>query len=167
MKDITVVSMLANGMNVEIGQVVKANEFKKELVKHVQPNKIDFIDTYNWEKRIVSVFAKCIRSLFSSNNLIFLSSHHSVEMMGKILSPLNKVLNRRIHYIVVGGQLPEEIRNDKGIIDRLRWVDYIYVETETIKRALEQMGFSNVIVMYNFKELKISDYNEINVTDRK
>lgn len=59
-----------------------------------------------------------------------------------------------MHYIVIGGWLPQ-------FLDKHRWIGRIvkkmagvYVETAAIKKALEQRGFNNVRVIRNFKNDK-------------
>ena len=81
-------------------------------------------------------------------------AHNGLRVFGRLL-PLFKVLfyNRKIHYVVIGGWLPKMVERKKRIAKDLKKFDGIYVETNTMKKALEMQGFENVYVMPNCKNL--------------
>ena len=69
--------------------------------------------------------------------------------------------NRKLHYVVIGGWLPEFLKNKRLLAKRLKHFDGIYVETNTMKKALIEQEFENVIVMPNCKKLHILDESEL------
>jgi len=54
---------------------------------------------------------------------------------------------------VIGGWLPQFLTNKKRLTKTLKKFEGIYVETNTMKRALEAQGFRNVLIMPNCKQL--------------
>lgn len=59
----------------------------------------------------------------------------------------------KIHYIVIGGWLNSFIEKHKSLYRMLLRFEKIYVETSTMKTALEKKGFKNTVLMKNFKVL--------------
>ena len=66
-----------------------------------------------------------------------------------------------MHYVVIGGWLPEFLENKKRLQRNLKKFDGIYVETNTMKVNMEKLGFSNIYILPNCKELKILKENEL------
>src|SRR5699024_10336083 len=69
--------------------------------------------------------------------------------------------NRRIHYVVIGGWLPEFLKKRKNLMRILKSFDGIYVETNTMRKELEEQGFTNVHVMPNCKNLNILEKSQL------
>jgi glycosyltransferase involved in cell wall biosynthesis len=65
------------------------------------------------------------------------------------------LFKRKLHYVVIGGWLPEYLENHKITKRLLKGFDKIYVETSMMKSKLENQGFKNILVMPNFKHIKI------------
>ena len=70
-------------------------------------------------------------------------------------------LQRKIHYIVIGGWLPQLLDSNESLARNLRKFDGIYVETNTMKMTLESKGFQNIILMPNCKELVTLSADEL------
>ena len=62
---------------------------------------------------------------------------------------------------MIGGWLPEFLKERKWLSRILKKFDGIYVETNTMKGALEAQGFKNVYVMPNCKKLTVLSENEL------
>ena len=88
-----------------------------------------------------------------------------VENGLRFLVPLfnfwNRFFKRKIHYVVIGGWLAGFLKEKASLAKCLKKFDGIYVETNTMKTALEEMGFGNIFVMPNCKELKILEESEL------
>jgi len=63
--------------------------------------------------------------------------------------------------MVIGGWLPQFLLKRKGLTKTLKTFDGIYVETSTMKSALEAQGFENVFVMPNCKKLTVLSEDEL------
>jgi glycosyltransferase involved in cell wall biosynthesis len=63
--------------------------------------------------------------------------------------------------VVIGGWLSSFISNKKHMKNGLKRFKGIYVETNTMKSALEEQGFKNIYVMPNCKDLTILSENEL------
>ena len=67
----------------------------------------------------------------------------------------------QLHYVVIGGWLPEFLRSRPWLSRRLKRFDGIYVETNTMRAALEKQGFHNIFVMPNSKKLPVLRPDEL------
>jgi len=84
-----------------------------------------------------------------------LPAHNGLRVITPLLSFYNLFYNRKLHYVVIGGWLPEFLQKRKVLARQLKRFDGIYVETSTMKNALDDMGFENVVILPNCKQLPI------------
>ena len=82
-----------------------------------------------------------------------LPAHNGVKFFTPVLTALNRFFKRKLFYIVIGGWLPEYLKDKKGLEKRLKKFDGIFVETHTMEAALQNKGFKNIFVMPNCKDL--------------
>ena len=90
-----------------------------------------------------------------------LPAHNGLVVLSKFLTKLNILFHKRLHYSVIGGWLQDFLPNYPDVIIALKNFKGIYVETQTMKIALNDMGFSNVWVVPNCKPLDILDVQEL------
>ncbi len=134
------------------GQTVKTKIIAEELEKNY---KVKRIDTYGGKKTLLKILFKLFLQINKANNYIMLPAHNGIKVFTPIFCVLKKVFKKRIHYVVIGGWLDDFLRNKKSLKKQLQKFDAIYVETTTMKEALEAQGFTNIVVMPNCKNLKI------------
>ena len=95
-------------------------------------------------------------------NVLIFPAHNGLRVYAPLLSFQRKFFKKRkIHYVVIGGWLPQFLTKRKSLEKALKRFDGIYVETNTMKSALEVQGFENVFVMPNCKDLKILSEQEL------
>lgn len=103
---------------------------------------------------MLNTFPKCNHS----------SSGEWTENYSSTFITFNKVFKRNICYDVIGGWLPEFVNKRKWLGAFLKKINYIFVETESMKEQLESQGYDNVEVIPNCKELDILDAKTIKYT---
>lgn len=147
------------------GQTVKTQSIYNELKNKYGCDEILKIDTYNWKKNAVYLLFKCLKSIRKSKNIIILPAHKGVKVFIPLYNFFNIFLHRKLHYVVIGGWLPSMLKQDKFLYNQVKKIDYIYVETETLKKQLNSIGINNVLILKNFKELtsfkEDKNYNNI------
>ena len=143
------------------GQTVKTKIITKELEKEFGDNEVKKVDTFGGKRRLVPIILNLISLVMSCKNVIILPAHNSLRIFAPLLTFVNYFYNRKLHYVVIGGWLPEFVSTRKWLKNALMNFDAIYVETNTMKNKLEAMGFNNVIVMPNCKELNILEPEEL------
>ena len=142
------------------GQSVKTRIISEEL-QRVFPDNVITYNTLGGARCILSHVFNLCKLAFKCKNIIILPAHNSLRIFAPILVFLNFFLKRRLHYVVIGGWLPEFLDKRTWLKKTLLKFDYIYVETSKMKFKLDQKGFSNIVVMPNCKELSILPQNQI------
>ena len=156
MKKISIIGHFGLGENLLNGQTVKTKIVADELCRRYGEDQVERTDTHGGVKTLLKAPFQIFHALKTSKNVIILPAHNGLRVNAPLLSFMrNFFKNRKIHYVVIGGWLPEFIKNRKRLTKALRSFDGIYVETNTMKKALEEQGFTNVYVMPNCKNLNI------------
>ena len=140
------------------GQTIKTKIITQELKKIYA---VKTLDTFNSRKRIINILLGLIFLLIQCENIIILPAHNGLKIIAPFLVFFNKIFKRKLHYIVIGGWLSKYLEDKKKLKEILKKFDYIYVETSTMKKKLENQGFKNIIVMPNCKDLKILKEEEL------
>ena len=161
LKTACVIGHFGFGLDLLNGQTVKTKILSEELEKRF-PDGILKIDTHGGIKSLIKAPFHVLKALKRCKNVIILPAHNGLRVYAPLLAlmrPLYK--GRRLHYAVIGGWLASFLENKKGLEKNLKKFDGVYVETSTMKNALEAKGFENVLVMPNCKELKILSPEEL------
>ena len=143
------------------GQTVKTKTITKALEDVYGTNNILRVDTYKSKKFFVKFIFQAQSILRKSQNIMVLPAQNGVRFIAPVLNFWNKFYKRRIHYCVIGGWLPSFLEKKKHLLKCINNFDGIYVETSTMKRALEKLGLLNIIVMPNCKDLRILKEDEL------
>ena len=145
------------------GQIVKTKICTDFLKKHFCEEKINVINT-NGNKLLNALKSpfQVFFALKKSKNVTIFPAHNGVRVFVPLLVFFRKFFKgRKLHYAVIGGWLPEFLKDKPGLAKKLKRFDGIYVETNTMKRALEEQGFTNLFVMPNCKELAVLKKEEL------
>ena len=154
MKTACVIGHFGFGHNLLNGQTVKTKILTEELEERF-PNDILKIDTHGGIKSLFKAPFHVFTALKKSKNVIILPAHNGLRVYAPLLVTMKGFFkNRKLHYAVIGGWLAPYLESKKGLEKCLKKFDAIYVETQTMKLALEQKGFENIFIMPNCKELK-------------
>ena len=112
-------------------------------------------------KRTPAVIVICTIILI---RIVFRHGFISLVVLSKLLSKLNKLFHRRLHYSVIGGWLQDLLPNHPDVMKALHDFTGIYVETKTMMDALQKLGFTNVYVVPNCKPLSIIKKNDLDTS---
>ena len=161
MKRVCIIGHFGHGENLLNGQTVKTKIVTKEIVKELGKKEVSCIDTHGGVEALMSAFCQALTALKYHKNIIIMPAENGLRIFAPLLVLLNLLFNRKLHYVVIGGWLPEFLKKRKKLTKALMSFDGIYVETNTMRKALEAQGFNNVYVMPNFKDLKILKESEL------
>lgn len=161
MKKIGIIGHFGFKKNLANGQTVKTKIITKEIKKQVGTDDVVCIDTHQAKKKLIVLIFKIFKMMINCENIIILPAHNGVIIFSPMLAVLNKLFHRRLHYIVIGGWLPEYVKQKKYLKKALLCFDGIYVETRTMKKLMEMQGFHNVYILPNCKKLDILDENKL------
>lgn len=162
LKAVSVIGHFGNSKLLLNGQTVKTKIITDELSKQLGNDEVLKLDTAGGKSTLLKAPFQCLKALKIAKNVIFFPAHNGVRVYVPLLSFFRKFFkNRKLHYVVIGGWLPEFLKTRKSLAKKLKRFDEIYVETNTMKRALEEQGFTNIVVMPNCKDLKILKPEEL------
>lgn len=132
----------------EIKTYILANALETEY------GKVYRIDTLGHHSKLKMPF-QLLWAMVTCSDIIMLPAHNGVVVLAKLLSLMNYFFHSRLHYIVIGGWLQDFLLKHKDTSRALKKFIGIYVETNTMKQALEKQGFSNIYILPNCKPLDI------------
>lgn len=153
MKKICIIGHFGFGKNLLNGQTIKTKIITAEIEKQFGEKNIFLLDLAGGVKKIPSLLIKIPIMLARCSNLIMMPVENGLMFLTPVLRFWNAFFKRKLHYVVIGGWLPEFLKRRKLLRKMLQKFGGIYVETQTMKKALEEQGFSNVLLMPNCKEL--------------
>ena len=141
------------GGNDNGGQTVKGRELYYALCDFYGQENIDYVDTKGWKKHPFSLFVSLLKKAKHSEYMIMLPAHNGLKVFSRVFRYFKKRKSKKIYYDVVGGWLAEKLKNGPSLKRVLLDFDGIWVETTSMKRALDDLGFERVHVLPNFKNL--------------
>lgn len=128
--------------------------------------KIYRIDTLGKLSRLLMPL-QLLWALFICSDIVILPAHNGLVVLSKLLSFLNPLFHRRLHYCVIGGWLQDLLPKNPKVMHALHKFTGIYVETKTMKDALNQFGYSNVWIVPNCKPLTVLSFDQITTEYRE
>lgn len=161
MKKVGIVGHFGGNKSFFDGQTVKTKNLHRALEEEFSPESIKKLDTYGYKKNIISFFFKTVCLIFTSQNVVMMPDENGVRVFVPLYCFLNTFLRRGLHYVVVGGWLPVFLKKHKFVQWFAKRLTGVYVETSSMKVALEEMGFTNVVLLPNFKYLEVLSESEL------
>lgn len=144
------------------GQTIKTKIVTEELQNQLGKDQVLKFDTHGGWKTLLKAPLQVFLALKKSKNILIFPAHNGLRVYAPLLAAQRRLFkNRKIHYVVIGGWLPRFLSKRKRLAKILKRFDGIYVETSTMKTALEEQGFTNVYVMPNCKELTVLSETEL------
>lgn len=157
---VSIIGYLAKQKPLFDGQTIKTQQLSGLLHTHLTDDEIGELDMQKLRKSPISFFRDFYKLCRNSENVIILPDTRAL-----LLFPLLCVLFRRkktkLIYNVIGGWLSNYLKTFIFVKFLLKKFDQIWVETSGMKRSLEEIGFSNVVIVLNFKSLSIIDKSEM------
>ena len=167
MYKIGVCGHFGEGHNLVNGQTIKTEILTDALIAALGANEVKTVDTYNWKKRLLPATIQCLLLVKNCSNIVVLPAHNGVKTLIPLFLLINKLFKRKLHYVVIGGWLPELLRENLKLKKKICRLDGVYVETVVLKKELNSIGLDNVFVLPNFKNLRILDNKDIVYSDSK
>jgi glycosyltransferase involved in cell wall biosynthesis len=143
------------------GQTIKTKVLFNELQEFLGRNEVIALDTYNWRKASFKLLVRCIKLIKNSDNIIILPAQNGIKIFVPLFTILNRRYKKNLHYVVIGGWLPELAGDKKYLLKHLIQFNNIFVETRSMQNNLNLLGLNNVSILPNFKRLRILKEDEL------
>lgn len=166
MRKIAVIGHFAFGRDMADGQTVKTRVVTGALEERFSAENVLKIDTCGGAKTLLKAPIQVFKALKNAQNVIMFPAHNGLRIYGVLLPMVSRFFKKRkLHYAVIGGWLASFLKDRKFLTKQLKRFDGIYVETNSMKLALEAMGFENIFVMPNCKKLTVLSEDELVYAD--
>lgn len=139
------------------GQTIKTKIIANEIKKNFDKKNVKVVDTFGGARKIIKHLKGVMYLIVNCDHIVILPAQNALKVFAPFIYFLNKRYKKTIHYVVIGGWLPSFVEGRKTLIKQIKSFDYIYVETETMKKKLSSLGIENVVIMKNCKQLKTVD----------
>lgn len=167
MKKVAVIGHFAFGLEYLDGQTVKTKVLTQALCEYFGENEVLKVDTHGWSRNPVRFAWRVWQTAKHAENVAILPAHNGLRVIVPLLCAAVGIHKEcKLHYAVIGGWLPDLLKTNLGLAKKLRLFTGIYVETNTMKQSLEQMGFSNVAIMPNCKNLCILMAEQLPINEK-
>lgn len=158
---ICIIGHFGFGQNLLNGQTIKTKITTSQIEAQFGSDHVTCLDLAGGARRIPSLLFQVPTALRKCDHFMMLPVENGLRFLTPVLSFWNLFFKKKLHYVVIGGWLSAFLSKHKLIASGLKRFDGIYVETSTMKRALESQGFQNVFVMPNCKNLTILSEDEL------
>lgn len=142
------------GANLANGQTVKTRVVTDALERRLGRDQVLRMDTHGRLALLKAPF-QVLRGLWTGRNLVLFPGFRGVRVLVPLAAGLNRLFDRSLHYVVIGGWLPGLLREKPGLRRALTGFAGIYVETAAMKKELEDLGLAAAAVLPNCKELPV------------
>lgn len=150
------------GLKLTDGQTIKTRVLEREL-ETATNWKLVKVDTY-YRKNPVKLWWDAMVCLCSCKDIFVLLSGNGMRMLFPVLYLFAKVFKKNIYHDVIGSQLDRYVIQYPAFKSYLNSFRVNWVETGSMKEALEAVGVTNAIVMPNFKRLNVADLDSLPTT---
>lgn len=159
---VAVLGHFGEGLQLLNGQTVKTKIVTDELQRQLGQDQVLKIDTHGGHKTIFKAPFQVFRALKSCKNVLIFPARNGLRVYAPLLLWQRRLFkDRKLHYIVIGGWLSDFLKKRRWLAMCLKKLDGIYVETATMKKALEAQGFNNIFILPNCKKLDILSEHEL------
>lgn len=151
------------GKNLANGQTIKT-KIVTETLRHLYGSKnIYIVDSHGGAIHIPRIFTESFGMFRKCENIVMMLNMKGLLICSPVYYFYRFLFQRNVHFVVIGGWLPVFLKKHAVTKYLLSHFDGIYVETDTMKQALDTMGFTNVLVMPNFKNINVVSAEEASV----
>ena len=134
------------------GQTDKTKAVYNAIAKAIGEENIAVLDSCGWQKNPLKMVLGCRNLLEECENFIMMPARRGFKVFPSVFEMLNRSFGRKLHYVVVGGWLPDRLKSNPKLIQPIKKLDHVYVELEQMREALYSLGVTNAVYMPNFRE---------------
>ena len=143
------------------GQMVKTRILTGELTNHFGKEEIECVDSFGWKKRPLRLFFECVSLSIRCRNILILPAAGGVKVFAPLFAILCGFFRRKLHYSVIGGWLPLLLTRNRWLVRYVKSMTAVYVETESMRKSLLELGIMSAVHMPNFKSISVLDEKDL------
>ena len=132
------------------GQTIRTRRVLAELEKVYGKDRIKFINYRYLKSSKPKLLFELVKGFAGCENFLVISIGDSIRTLAPVCFKINKLFRRKVYYELIGGSLPNKIKDSKNLETAKRY-EGIFVETSAIYDALKNAGLTRVYRFPNFK----------------
>ena len=160
-KKIAIIGHFDSGSRAADGQTVKTRTMCDLFADTCGKDNVFKIDTCGWSHRPFHLLSECIHAAKEADVLVMLPAQNGIKVFGPLVGFLARRYRCSSVYSVIGGWLPNFIKNRVYLSKCLKGFTSILVESQLMADKLKDQGFLNVNVIYNFKKLSKQRFEKL------
>ena len=133
----------------------------------MEKSEVEILNTNAWKKHPFNFFVNTVRLLKNCENVLILPADNGLRIVAPIYDFFNRFFKHKILYIVIGGFLPEFLKNNPSYVKMLNKYECLFVQTPNLKNDLKDLGLKHIELMTNFKLQSKREPNDIVLDENK
>lgn len=158
MYKIVVIGHFGLGHQLLNGQTIKTKVISEELETLYGRDSLLFYDTHGGYAFLVRMPLGLLMKFYKSKNIVIMPGDKGLLLMLPWIVLYQTLFRRKVFYVVIGRWLPCFLRKWSIYVKLLKFIDGIFLETESLRKELCQMGFCNTFLMPNCKQMTILEH---------
>lgn len=167
MYKIGVWGQFGDGGKIADGQAVRTTIITNELCRRYGDSAVKTVNTNAWKKQPLRFLFSSISLLRKSEVFIVAPADNGFKVFVPILDFFNRLLKRRILYVVIGGFLPGMLKAKPKYIKMVNRFSGLFVQTENIRKDLEEIGVKKLHILSNPKRLNTLKEEDVKVFENE
>ena len=149
------------GQNLLNGQTIKTKIVAEELDRVYGSQNIIKIDTAGGIKELPRIWWQGFVASCKCKNVITLLSDNGLKAVLPAFLFYKLVFHNRISHLCLGAELARYLKRTPWVAKLMRNIDFLYAETNVLKKALNERGYKNVRILPNCKRLHPIDESQL------
>ena len=152
-----------NGGKIADGQAVRTTIITNELRRRYGDDSVKTVNTNVWKQNPLRFLLSSVSLLRQSEVFIIAPADNGFKVFVPILDFFNKLFKKKILYVIIGGFLPGLLKTKPRYIKMVNRFSGLFVQTENIRKDLEEIGVKNLHILSNPKRLNTLKEEDVRV----
>jgi glycosyltransferase involved in cell wall biosynthesis len=133
------------------GQVERSRQIRSGLARAFGRQHVQSVDTAGSLASLAQRLPRALRAFGTSDSIIVLPGARAVRWLLPQLTFLQRLTGTPVHLVAIGGSLPSLAQRHPTVLRQLRKCAAVYVQTQTVRSPLVDMGVREVVLLPNFR----------------
>ncbi|MDA3875407.1 MAG: glycosyltransferase family 4 protein [Kiritimatiellae bacterium] len=138
------------------GQILRTRIAREELCLRCGKENVVWADTGFLKQRPLRSIWNISRVMRQADTLVILPGPRGLSLLLPWYLRWKRKTGGAVHYLVIGGWLPRHLKAHPKEIKRVKQCDSVHVQTQRMKRELEEMGLENVYLLPNARRFPLN-----------
>lgn len=156
-----------SGGRIADGQAVRTTIITEEIIKKYGSSQVKILNTNSWSRNPFAFLLKSFFLVFKCKKIIIFPADNGFKTFVPLLDKINMFFKRELLYVVIGGFLPQLLREKRKYLKYLHKYSYIFVQTPKIGDEISNLGLKNIKILSNLKNLDRLEVVDVHINKNK